>query len=500
VKAWLGDIFRMGWALAYWNARKSIFVLGRRRGQCPCQNPSDSGRAMETGCEAILHWQRPGRFRRVCPLLVPKQKGGWVCSVSADGVRPFWGRALGYAGGTLLALAIVAGGGAFCTMRVIGYRVSLRQVFWPPAWSEMREVRAQLFVEQARTHYKAGRIREAMNALLTAHEVAPADYAVAMTLAQVMQAGNPGAADGIYLQMLKQHPEKRTETARVWFLSLLGRGRLADVAALSRRQLPADPAQAAVWTHALIFAARHLQQPELLETAAAVPGVSAGAGAVLRLEARVRRAPLADVPAILLTEPLPENFPYALEQRAELLIEFGRTREALALLAQSQLQLGGRDVVRLALAAYAAGGDGATLTRETDGLLAPARNPGFGEITLLSQHLIKYPNKALLDHVAALLAGQAMLSAEQQREAWFSVLCAAGAAGDRPVFNQLREKAAVAGVLPASGADRLQDFFFSTNPGRRVESILPSAEQMPVNLTYTLLDRYWRPDFAKPGG
>lgn len=491
-------MWRTGWALAYWNARKSLFVLRHRRGQCPCHNPSDSGRPMETGCEAVLHWPRPARFRRVCPLLRPNQKGGWVCSVAAEGVRPFWGRALGYAGGVLLALVILVGGGVFGTMRVIGYQASLRQVFWPPAWRELREVRAQLFVDQARAHFQAGRMREALNALLTAHEVAPGDYAVAITLAQVVQAGNPPAADEIYLQMLKQHPERRADTARVWFLSLLGRGRLADVAALAQRQLAADPGQAAAWTHALIFAARHLQQPELLETAAAVSGVPAGAESVLRLEARVRRAPRPDVANLLLTAPLPDNFPYALVQRAELLIEFGRTREALALLGQSRLQLGGRDVVRLALWAYAAGGDAATLTRETDSLLAPGRKLGLGEITLLGQHLIRFPDKPLLARLADLLEFRAALSAEQEREAWVNVLCAAGAAGDRPLFNRLKDKAVAAGMTNSGGADRLQDFFFGMNSAHRVDSILPAAEQVTADLTYTLLDRYWTPDGPKP--
>jgi tetratricopeptide (TPR) repeat protein len=433
-------------------------------------------------------------------LLTRNQKGGWVCSVGAEAVRPFWGRAFGYAGGGLLALVLLAGGGIFGTMRAIGYQVTLRQVFWPRAWSELRGVRAQLFVDQARAHYQAGDIREAMSALLTAHEVAPENYAIAMTLAQVVQAGNPAAADGIYLQMLKQHPEKRNETARVWMPSLLDRGRLADVAALASRQLAADPAQAAVWTHALIFSARHLGQPELLESAAAGQGVPAPAAAVLRLEAGVRRAAPADAAHLLLTEPLPNDFPYAIEQRTELLIEFGQARAALALLGQARLLLGGRDLARLALAAYAASGETATVVREADSLLAPARKPGTGEITLICQHLVKYPNQALLERVAEMLDGRFVPPAEQKREVWFNVLCAAGAGGDRPLFNRFRERATAQGALTAPAGDRLQEFFFGAPTGRRVEFILPIAEQMAVSVTYALLDRYWQPEPAKTGG
>jgi len=491
---------RMGWALAFWNARKTIFVLRGRRGQCPCHNPSDSGRPLETGCEAVLQWRQPQRFRVVCPLLAAKPGGGWVCSVAAGGVRPFWGRALGLAAATVAVAVILAAGGVFGTMRAIGYQVSLRQVIWPPAWRELRAVRAQLFVDQSREHYQAGRLREAVSALLTAHEVAPNDYRISMTLAQVAQAGSPSAADGIYVQMMKQHPEMHADTARVWFVSLLGRGRLADVAALARRELSASPAQAEVWTDALIFAARHLRQPELLESASAAPGVPAAAAAVLRLEARARQAPRATVPAMLLAEPVPENFPYALTHRAELLVEFDRPREALAVLAQAQRVCSGRDIARLALTAYVADNDPATLVRETDSLLSPLKNPGLAEITLLSQHLVRFPNKAVLDRVAGLLEGRPNLLPDNRREAWFSVLCAAGAAGDRPVFARLKGKAVADGLLTPAAADRLADFFFGPGTGKRVESILPMAEPMTVYLMYALLDRYWTPEPEKRGG
>lgn len=484
----------MGWALAYWNGRKSAFVLRGRKGRCPCHNPSDSGRPMETGCDAILDWAQPRRFRRVCPLLAVNERGAWVCSVDASKVRPFWGRAAAYVAALLLSLAILAGGAAFGTMRLIGYRVSLRQVFWPPAWREVAGVRAQLFVGQAQAHYQAGRMREAVSALATAHEIAPRDYAIAMTLAQVMQVANPGAADSLYLQMLKEHPEHRLDTARAWMLTLLGRGHLADAAELAVRELPVDQAQEVVWTHALVFCARHLRRPELLEAAAATAGVGAGPAAVLRLEARVRRAQPAEVPALLLGEPLPPNFSYAIEHRTELLTEFGRTREALAVLAQTRGVLAGREVAALALAAYAAAGDTATLEREGGSLLDPARHPGFGEITLLGQQLIRHPDPVLLGRVAAFLE-RSTLPVEQRREAWFTVLCAAGAAGDRTLFLRLRGEATNAGALNPQIGDRMQEFFFSgPSSPHRLDAFLPSAEQMSVSLVYALLDRYWRPE------
>lgn len=89
------------WALFYWNARKTIFRLRGRRGVAPCQHPSDSGTAMKTACDACTAWHRRVRFRLVCPLLKQDDAGLWVCSVDRAGVRPFWGRAFAYTGGTL---------------------------------------------------------------------------------------------------------------------------------------------------------------------------------------------------------------------------------------------------------------------------------------------------------------------------------------------------------------------------------------------------------------
>ena len=147
------------WALLYWNARKSIYRARRGQGTCPCQNPSDSGVAMKTGCDVAAGWAKPERFRRVCPLLQKSETGAWVCSVNATDVRPFWARTLAYGSATglgvwLLMVAVIFGG-----MHAIGYQVTLRQVVWPPAWHELQAVRADLFIDQARINYKAGRVR-----------------------------------------------------------------------------------------------------------------------------------------------------------------------------------------------------------------------------------------------------------------------------------------------------------------------------------------------------
>ncbi len=480
----------MAWALLYWNARKSVFVLQKRRGRCPCHHPSDSGRPMETACEAVLYWKKPARFHRVCPLLARNTQGTWVCSVAATGVRPFWGRAVAWYGGVLAALLILGGFSLWGAMRGIGYQVTPRQVFWPPAWRELKQARVQLFIDQARGHYQAGRIREAISALAVANELAPENYTAGMMLAQFYQAGNPEASDRIYLRMSQLHPDQRNDIARVWFRSLLARGRLVDVAELARRQVTADPKQATAWTHALVFSARLLKKPEIFEQSAADAKLPAAVREVLRFEAAVRNAPVESRRRLLLETPLPADYLYAREQRVELMIEFGLTQEALQLLAGSQVALSGRDVVRLALDALASSGDKERTRREVESLLAPAKKIGPAELTLIAQHLIAHPDAGLLTRLTGSLSRMENLGPEQLLEVHLNLLCVTGAAGDAARFAEVKKAALAAGLIGAALVQRLDDFFFGERRNQRVDLLLTSIPFMPLDITYVLLDKY----------
>lgn len=493
VKGWLGDLLRGAWALIYWNTRKSWFIVRGRPGQCPCHNPSDSGAPLVTGCEAVLGWREPGRFRNVCPLLVCNEKGAWVCSAPPAKVRPFWARAFGFYGTLLLAVYLAGGLSVWGAMRGIGYRVTVRQVLWPRAWSELQAVRAQIFIDQAQEHYQAGRIREAIRALSVAYGMNPNNYTLGMMLAQFYQAGNPEAADRTYLRLVQVHPERRREIGQAWFRSLLARGRLADVAMLAQRELAAGPGPAAGWTHALVFAARLLHRPDLLETAAGDARLPVTVKTLLLFEALVQRASPAEARQLLRTEPLGQDFPYARLQRAELFLRAGLPRETLALMAGSQNALAGRDVVRLALAAYAAAGDTAARRREAALLLAPERRFGEGELTLLAQHLVEYPDPVILAALTGAMQSLRGMDAVVRREVWLNYLCALGAAGAQEEFARQREAALASGMITNRVGVRLQEFFFPTGPRSRIEALLPSLTGLTSDLNYVLLQRYWEP-------
>ncbi len=491
MKGWIEDLGRFVWALFYWNTRKTIYRWRRGRGHCPCQNPSDSGEPLKTGCDAVVAWNKPVRFQRVCPLLRQNDAGYWVCSVRATEVRPFWGRVLGYVGGTAAAMVILTVLSVFGLARGIGYEVSLRQIVWPPAWSELNEVRAKLFISQAREHYAKGEVREALSALSVAYSLDMENYRVAMMLAQFYQAGNPGLADDLYARLLRDAPQHRVETARVWFRSLLARGRLTDVAEVARRQLEAEPAQAPAWTHALVFAARHLRQPELLEKAAASPEVPLPARSTLALAAQVLTLSAEQARGLLLTTPLAANFPYDRVYRIETLTQLGYPDEALSVLRQSRAQLAGRDVARMAFAIYAQQGDREKLAREFDGLLAPDRALSAGELSLMAIHLVNHPDEVLLAKVADALVRVPAEPLEQRLEVCLAVFCAAGVQADRARLTAIKKQ--ISDTLPVSlgGLNKLEYFFMAAKQGEiRIGSILLQQNSLSLELNYALLDRY----------
>lgn len=389
---------------------------------------------------------------------------------------------------------VVAVLGVFGLMRGIGYEVSLRQIAWPPAWSELNQVRSRLFIAQAREHYAKGEVREALSALSVAYSLDMQNYRVAMMLAQFYQAGNPSLSDDMYARLLREEPEHRVETARVWFRSLLARGRLADVAEVARRQLEAEPTQTAAWTHALVFVARHMRQPELLTKTAADKDVPQAAKATLTLAAEVLTLPPERAKEVLLLTPLAADFAYDRVYRIETLIQLGFADEALALLRQWRGQLAGRDVARLVFAAYAQLGDTAKLTREFDALLEPSRNLSAGELSLLAIHLVNHPDAALLAKVAAALPRVPMQPVEARLEVCLAVFCAAGVQADQAQMTAVKQQ--ISDTLPMNmgGLNKLERFFLMKKQGEyRIGAILLQQNSLSLELNYALLDRYLKP-------
>jgi hypothetical protein len=266
VPGWIADFFRFWWALFYWNTRKTWFRLkGADRDSCPCQNFSDSGHALDARCRAVELWQKPERFRRVCPLLT-QTKEGWRCGVDAERVRPFWGRALLYCGAALFSIHLLGSAAVFTVLRSTGYDVGFQTVVWPGFWPELRVSQEKLHESRAQKSLRAGDFKAAALSLQTVCQLNPRNYSAGIALANLLQiAGQPTVAEHIYNRLMHDVPEERTATARIWIRPLLARGAYAQIKPLAIAMLSEDSEHREAWLHVLLFSARQTRDQAVLE-------------------------------------------------------------------------------------------------------------------------------------------------------------------------------------------------------------------------------------------
>lgn len=256
----LRDGLRALWALIYWNARKSAYVLRGRKGGAPCQHQYDVGNGARPQCEAVWHWDGPGRFQRVCPALkwMPE---GWRCSVTAAQVKPFWGRAFAVYAALGLAVYLGLAGGLWLVWQSAGYRqIALADVAWPGRWERVKPAQAEHFRAQGRTALARGDSAAALLALSTAERFRRGGYEERMLLARLWaQAGNAAFADRYFQEVQAEFPGRATETAITWHDQLLATGQLWALSELCLARVAAAGAGAreSVWEFSLLFALDH---------------------------------------------------------------------------------------------------------------------------------------------------------------------------------------------------------------------------------------------------
>ena len=493
VTGWFSDFFRLAGGLFYWNIRKSWFQLRRGRVRCPCQNPSDSGRALETQCEACLHWARVVRFRRVCPLLV-STPAGWRCSVNTADVRPFWGRAFGYYGGALAALYLAGVIGVFAFLRIVGYPVSIVHVAWPPSWHRVGEARGWFFMEKARRAFAASRPGEAILDLSNAYEFDPRNYVAGLTLAKTLQAGQPLLSNQLYNRLLHEHPAQRETTAQEWLRALLARGDFDAVAALARDEVLAAGPHASAWMRALVFATRQSGHDASLRALRDSPAPPAVAWRPLvDTELLLRAGRNAEARTFLDRADWSQVPPYGIYYQVSMLTDLGDVFAALDLLGRSAAQLDDETRVTLLLAAYARQGADRPLQRLADQLLGQKLT--LPVIKILAAQLIRYPNAQLLDQTCARFQADSIPFTTESSGAIFALLCAAGVNRDWSRFHELSKV-----ILEHAGASQaflsgVEAFFRGTSSSTRIISFLPVLP-LPLEVNYALITHYAAPPAA----
>jgi tetratricopeptide (TPR) repeat protein len=486
VFGWLADVFRGAWGLWYWNIRKTVFRLRRGQGTCPCQNPSDSGEAGRTGCDAALGWHRPARFRHVCPLMRQEADGRVVCSVAAAQVRPFWGRALAWQAGTLGTLALLAALLVFGLLRQVGYGVQFTDVAWPPHWSRINPARAVFFFEQATTALQAGETTTAVSALQLAQRLDPDHADSAMLLAQLWQATRPDASNLLYLRLIETRPDLAPQLAQLWYRTLLGRDDQTKIEQLAAHRLRHGDPETTVWLQAYLHANQRTRNLEHLRTLREDERLPRPARVVLTLEWEVRTATLPRQGAQLLREVPAHSVPTPFEvvYRVRRLIALGNPAAAFDVATIYGVDLSDRDRVALLLDAQAARGD-ETGRRNLIGRILRAGVDGPA-LEVLAAHLIRHPSPNLYlqcrDHLRRAVAAD-------PRALLPTMFAVAGIHQDNDALQHLIEMAHTAGSLPPGALVTAANFLLNPR-SRNVGTILPILRPIGLDVTYALLEHY----------
>jgi hypothetical protein len=486
----LGDLLRFWWALVYWNTRKSLFRRRPAGSRCPCQNPSDSGRAFETGCDAAYAWSRPARFRRVCPLLV-EAKGVLRCSVDAREVRPFWLRAGAYYCGAAAAFWLLITLGVFLALRLIGYPLSPLTVAWPPRWPEVRVARSDYFVAKARGALAEHRVSEAILSLDAAYRDNPRNFAAGLQLAQLVSPGQPEFANHVFAALMRDFPGSRGETSKAWFTLLLIHGRFDELADLASARLLEDPRERPAWLHALFKAtllggddqplrdliAKHASQLDPIDVA------------LINSELLIRQGHGAGLLPGLTAELPPSTGAYGPYFQVSHLEEMGLHAEALAVLNRYAAghRIAEADELRFRLDILASLGRQDLLRERLAQSPVTAR-----EIEIISIHLVRHPDPGTMTALDGCLQRSSVQIDASTYAAYTAFFVACGVTGDWDRMHGAAQHLRQAAGGNAARFDVIEAFF-RQEPRPRIETILPLLPGLSLDLIYALYDRYGEP-------
>ncbi len=481
--AWIADFFRFWWSLFYWNAAKTLF---RRRivKHCPCQAPSDSGRARETRCEACVTWNRPARFKRVCPLLVDTPDG-LLCSVDTADVRPFWRLTAAWTGGALAACYVAAVLFAFAGLRLLGYPVGIVNLAWPGRWHRLNEARSEYYFEKGTTGFARGDLRTAGMSLYLAYQLDPKRYDIGLMLGEIATLSMPDRADGVYAMLMTQHPRQASQTAQAWMRSALERGNFSALRAIALERLRNGAAPQAPWLHALLFATRQLDD---LRTIRELGSTTSGARwrTLLRTEADLREGRRDRALASLEETWYPIDSYNAYYQTHELLA-LGHPTEALITLAAYQSVLPGEEQSSVRLSALKLLSSPADWRTQTQGMLEHT-TVSPGAVEFLAGYLFSHPDATLLAEVSAWLRKKPLPTDDGGIRAYLALYFASGACGDKATMDW------IATVLRTQSSNRyyfletVKRYFLDPNSRIRPSEFL-TLVPLPLEMVYAVWQR-----------
>ena len=488
---WFADCFRLAWGLFYWNTRKSLFRLGGARGPAPCQSPSDSGKGLETECDACKTWDKPLRFRRVCPLLVVTP-GGLRCAADTRDVRPHWGRALAILGIALGCLYCAGSVGVYGYLKELGYHVRIVDIAWPPHWGRIASAQSGFFVEQSHRAFAEGRTQAGLLALANAYEADPGNYQAAIETAINNETGNPLAADKVFQDALFRHPEYHSRTAWTWFRFLLAREDYEQIRSLAVTEIGAEGGNAGDWMRALVTSSRRLHSPTALQALRGNPRMAPWEP-LLAAEVALEEGRMDDYRSRLRAAWPPGTPSYALAYRLSHLIDEGQTIAALDELERLGTSIETPERILIRLKGLAVAGATVRRERETRALFDGALSLPL--VDVICVHLIDYPDSESLHALYTTLSSKNPQITPESAPTWMALFCAAGVARDRPLLDDLTVRLRACPFAPGRVVAATHDFFLGETAERRISTLLPFLP-VSIEVEYALLEH--APAIAAP--
>jgi hypothetical protein len=176
--------------------------------------------------------------------------------------------------------------------------------------------------------------------------------------------------------------------------------------------------------------------------------------------------------------------------RVNALIALGEPITALDLAGKNRGRLASDDYVSLRLDALAAAGAHASHVREIEAILSSRTTAPM--VTILCAHLIRRPDPVLFDRLCTKVERDAFPLNTETAGAWFSLLCTAGAVGDKAWLSTLGARLRLASPTPFTSLAVIEAFFRGDTTERRITTFLPILP-LPNDVLYTLIERYSPP-------
>ncbi len=412
--------------------------------------------------------------------------------MNAPEVRPFWGRAAAWYTGAAAACYLMVVLGGFVLLRLIGYPLSPLTLAWPPRWPELRVARSDYFAAKARRALEAHQINEAILSLDIAYRSDPRNFDAGFQLAQLLSLGQPEAADAIFARLMREHPGKRVAAAEAWYRMLLISGRLERAANLASTLFVENAGQRPAWLHALFFLTRHTGDEKALREIVAKHAATLEPIYVALINSELL---IDEGRGLQLVRGLTAELPadagsYGPYYQVSSLIRLRQPAPALSMLNRyaKAKRLSAADEFQLRLELFAAVDDEDLLRQRLD---KGALNPR--ELELVSNHLIRHPNAAVLQALAQCLERHPVPPDPGAFAADTAYLAACGVAGD---WEKLRAAEARLKLIPGvrlPRSDLVDSFFRQAGAPAQVTRLFPALPGLSLATIYALYDRYDQP-------